>query len=95
VFDAVVGRSTGTVWVGRGAWTYEMIGRCIPAGVVGWLWERKQKRSEGQLLGPGGIKGIAAGKGTRHGWASDVSGGESGGEGSIEWENVGKGHDDL
>ena len=51
VFDAIVrgkGRG-GTVFVGRGAWTYDLIGRWVPGGVVGWMMG--SKRSSGFASG--------------------------------------------
>lgn len=39
VFDAIVrgkGRN-GTVFVGRGAWSYDLVGRWVPDGIVGWM----------------------------------------------------------
>ncbi|MCJ1414356.1 hypothetical protein MMC32_000682 [Xylographa parallela] len=44
VFDAVVGARTGTVFVGRGSWAYDLVGRCVPGGVVGWMLRRKGAR---------------------------------------------------
>jgi hypothetical protein len=90
VFDAVVGRTPGTVWVGRGAWTYDMAGQYIPAGIIGWLWERKQNRGEGRQLGAAGFKSTAVKRGFGLGLASDAGSGESGTEGSVEWEAVEK-----
>lgn len=54
VFDAIIrgkGRG-GTVFVGRGAWTYDLIGRWVPGGVVGWMMG--SKRSSG--FGSGDVK---------------------------------------
>lgn len=54
VFDAIVrgkGRG-GTVFVGRGAWTYDLIGRWVPGGVVGWMMGSKHgKRTSGIASG--------------------------------------------
>ena len=39
VFDAIVrgkGRN-GTVFVGQGSRTYDLVGKCIPAGIVSWM----------------------------------------------------------
>ena len=73
VFDAVVGRySGGTVFLGRGSWAYEMVGRWVPMGIVGWMIGRtdevraqEQQDDDGDHL-------------------------QSLGEGSVEWEDVGK-----
>ncbi|MCJ1380368.1 hypothetical protein MMC17_003471 [Xylographa soralifera] len=51
VFDAVVGARTGTVFVGRGSWAYDFVGRWVPGGVVGWMLKRKGARR----LGEGGV----------------------------------------
>ena len=39
VFDCIArGKGkAGTVFVGRGAWTYDVVGRWVPGGVVGWM----------------------------------------------------------
>ena len=46
VFDCVArGRGKGgTVFVGRGAWTYDLVGKWLPGGVVGWMMGLKQGR---------------------------------------------------
>ena len=43
VFDSMVrgkGRG-GTIFVGRGAWTYDVVGRWVPGGIVGWMMSSK------------------------------------------------------
>lgn len=37
VFDAIVGKRRGTVYVGRGSRTYATLGRVMPDGLVGWM----------------------------------------------------------
>ncbi|KAL9602183.1 MAG: hypothetical protein Q9219_002047 [cf. Caloplaca sp. 3 TL-2023] len=37
VFDAIVGRRRGTVFVGRGSRTYDTLGKVVPEGLVGWM----------------------------------------------------------
>ena len=46
VFDCIArgkGRG-GTVFVGRGAWTYDLVGRWVPGGVVGWMMGLKHRQ---------------------------------------------------
>ena len=46
VFDCIArGRGKGgTVFVGRGAWTYDLVGRWVPGGVVGWMMGLKHSQ---------------------------------------------------
>lgn len=37
VFDAIVGKSRGVVYAGRGSRTYDYLGRTMPEGLVGWM----------------------------------------------------------
>lgn len=52
VFDIITkgkGRG-GTVYAGRGAWTYDLVGRWIPGGVVGWMMGLKNRRRRGGFV---------------------------------------------
>ena len=43
VFDSISrgkGRG-GTIFIGRGAWTYDFVGRWVPGSVVGWMMSLK------------------------------------------------------
>ncbi|MCJ1393840.1 hypothetical protein MMC18_006716 [Xylographa bjoerkii] len=56
VFDAVVGARTGTVFVGRGSWAYDFVGKWVPGGVVGWMMRRRGAKrlgdeAAGEILG--------------------------------------------
>ena len=44
IFDAIVrGKGgNGTIFVGRGARTYDLVGKWIPNGIVGWMLRSKQ-----------------------------------------------------
>ena len=46
VFDCIARRrgKGGTVFVGRGAWTYDLVGRWVPDGVVGWMMGLKHSQ---------------------------------------------------
>ena len=46
VFDCISrGKGKGgTVFVGRGAWTYDLVGRWVPGGVVGWMMGLKHSQ---------------------------------------------------
>ncbi|KAL8830893.1 MAG: hypothetical protein Q9170_005524 [Blastenia crenularia] len=44
VFDAIVGKKTGTVYVGRGSRTYDALGKVMPEGLVGWMLGLKSRR---------------------------------------------------
>lgn len=46
VFDVVARgrRRGGTVFVGRGSWMYDVVGRWVPAGVVGWMMGLRKRR---------------------------------------------------
>ncbi|KAL8903315.1 MAG: hypothetical protein Q9207_004003 [Kuettlingeria erythrocarpa] len=37
LFDAIVGKRNGTVYVGRGSRTYDYLGKFVPDGLVGWM----------------------------------------------------------
>ena len=42
VFDAITGRigrggGGGVVFLGKGSWAYDFVGRWVPKGVVGWM----------------------------------------------------------
>jgi hypothetical protein len=84
VFDAVVGRARGTVFVGRGARTYAIVGMLAPRGLVGWLMAR---RGDGVGNRKGGQRrlsevSMASGSGSEE---------ERGLHGSAEWERVEQG----
>ena len=54
VFDAMTGKSRrSTVYLGRGSWTYDVIGRWIPGGMVGWMMGRVARREGLGDLGEG------------------------------------------
>lgn len=48
VFDAIVGKRRGTVYVGRGSRTYDILGKVIPQGVAGWMLSLKAQKKEGR-----------------------------------------------
>jgi hypothetical protein len=43
VFDAVVGRRRGTIFVGKGSRMYDFVGRWMPASLVGWMLGRRPR----------------------------------------------------
>jgi hypothetical protein len=58
VFDAIEGRTSGTVFVGRGAYTYAMIGALAPSSFIGWMmgfgrnshtWSSESKREDQEI----------------------------------------------
>ena len=54
VFDIIArgkGRN-GTVFVGQGSWVYDMVGKWVPSGVVGWMMGLREVRERG-TIGPG------------------------------------------
>ncbi|KAL8809127.1 MAG: hypothetical protein Q9200_003692 [Gallowayella weberi] len=48
VFDCIVGKRRGTVYVGRGSRTYDILGKVVPQGIVGWMLGLKARRGEEQ-----------------------------------------------
>ncbi|KAL8680914.1 MAG: hypothetical protein Q9186_002926 [Xanthomendoza sp. 1 TL-2023] len=44
VFDCIVGKTRGTVYVGRGSRTYDILGKVMPQGIVGWMLGLKAQR---------------------------------------------------
>ncbi|KAL8762065.1 MAG: hypothetical protein Q9184_001873 [Pyrenodesmia sp. 2 TL-2023] len=48
VFDAIVGKRTGTVYVGRGSRTYDYLGKVMPDGLVGWMLGLKSSKADVQ-----------------------------------------------
>ncbi|KAL8912330.1 MAG: hypothetical protein Q9171_002617 [Xanthocarpia ochracea] len=48
VFDAIVGKRKGTVYVGRGSRTYDLLGKMIPQGIVGWMLGLKAQKEQAQ-----------------------------------------------
>ncbi|KAL8774733.1 MAG: hypothetical protein Q9209_000672 [Squamulea sp. 1 TL-2023] len=44
VFDAIVGKRRGTVYVGRGSRTYDILGKVMPQGLAGWMLGLKTKK---------------------------------------------------
>ena len=92
VFDAVVGRSAGTAFAGRGARAYALVGAWAPRGLVRWML--------GAGAGEGGLgaapMGAPAADARDAEERSSESGGDRGGSdrgGSVEWEKV-EGHAD-
>lgn len=53
VFDAVVGRTSGTAFVGRGARMYAFVGDWAPEGLVGWVVGRGKSGDGGESAGMG------------------------------------------
>ncbi|MCJ1479011.1 hypothetical protein MMC13_007695 [Lambiella insularis] len=53
VFDAVVGKRRGTLYVGRGSWAYDLVGRWVPGGMVGWMMRRRGVGGWGDGAGAG------------------------------------------
>ena len=51
VYDAIAGRSGREAYVGRGSWAYEVVGRWVPGGVVGWMMRMRQRRADQQIGG--------------------------------------------
>ena len=54
VFDIIArgkGRN-GTVFVGQGSWIYDVVGKWVPSGVVGWMMGLREVRERG-TIGPG------------------------------------------
>ncbi|KAL8864398.1 MAG: hypothetical protein Q9198_009889 [Flavoplaca austrocitrina] len=47
VFDAIVGKRRGTVYVGRGSRTYDILGKVIPQGIAGWMLRLKAQKDQG------------------------------------------------
>ncbi|KAL9609714.1 MAG: hypothetical protein Q9167_005539 [Letrouitia subvulpina] len=49
VFDAIAGKRTGTVFVGKGSRLYDIVGQWVPEGMLGWmLGLRSQKKQQPQ-----------------------------------------------
>lgn len=49
VFDALVQKGGRRTWyVGQGSLAYEMVGRWVPAGVVGWMMGNRQRKERVQ-----------------------------------------------
>ncbi|KAL8694894.1 MAG: hypothetical protein Q9218_000558 [Villophora microphyllina] len=46
VFDAIVGKRRGVVYVGRCSRTYDYLGKTMPEGLVGWMLGLRTKREE-------------------------------------------------
>lgn len=76
-FDAVVGRSTGTIYIGRGARTYSLVGKWAPTGLVGWMMGEQDAGTVGRILGSS----------IRRGSESSDDGGV-GSWSSAQWERV-------
>ena len=47
VFDAIVGKRRGTVYVGRGSRTYDILGKVIPQGIASWMLSLKTQKDQG------------------------------------------------
>ena len=66
VFDTVVGRiSSGTIFLGRGSLTYDVVGRWVPKGLIGWMMgygagmgaqEQRMEDDEEPILGAGSVE---------------------------------------
>ncbi|KAI4112637.1 MAG: hypothetical protein LQ338_008289 [Usnochroma carphineum] len=54
VFDAIVGKRTGAVYVGRGARVYDTLGKAMPDGLVKWMLGLQIKGKEAQKQDNGG-----------------------------------------
>jgi hypothetical protein len=65
----------GMVYVGQGARLYDLVGRCVPEGVVGWLIRRQEGRREGR-------EGYGADAGMRQRRQTEEGQGQEGGSGS-------------
>lgn len=77
VFDAIVGKRRGTVYVGRGSRTYDLLGKVMPEGLVGWMLSlQTRKQEEAQKRDSKEGKGSGAGS---PGWerVEQISGEES------------------
>ncbi|KAL8711262.1 MAG: hypothetical protein Q9225_007148, partial [Loekoesia sp. 1 TL-2023] len=48
VFDAIVGKRRGTIYVGRGSRMYHSLGKFAPEGLVAWMLGLKTRREEKQ-----------------------------------------------
>lgn len=48
VFDAIVGKKRGVVYVGRGSRIYDYLGKVMPEGLVGWMLGLQAQREKGQ-----------------------------------------------
>ncbi|KAL8706733.1 MAG: hypothetical protein Q9201_000258 [Fulgogasparrea decipioides] len=46
LFDAIVGKREGVVYVGRGSRMYDYLGKVVPEGLVGWMLGLRKKREE-------------------------------------------------
>ena len=51
VFDAIVGRRAGTVFLGRGARTYSYVGHWMPAGLMARMLGYNSQMDDGRRLG--------------------------------------------
>ncbi|KAL8931750.1 MAG: hypothetical protein Q9216_007086 [Gyalolechia sp. 2 TL-2023] len=77
VFDAIVGKRRGMIYVGRGSRTYDILGKVMPEGLVGWMLGLQTRRKEEAREGEN-----EEGKGSRTGspgWerVNQISGEES------------------
>ncbi|KAI4247721.1 MAG: hypothetical protein L6R40_001307 [Gallowayella cf. fulva] len=46
LFDAIVGKRRGTVYVGRGSRTYDVLGKVMPHGLAGWILGLRAQNEE-------------------------------------------------
>ncbi|MCJ1242970.1 hypothetical protein MMC30_000166 [Trapelia coarctata] len=53
VFDAVVGRRRGTIFLGRGSRAYDFVGSWVPGALVGWMMRRDSVDRVGKWDGEG------------------------------------------
>ncbi|KAL8964721.1 MAG: hypothetical protein Q9197_006832 [Variospora fuerteventurae] len=76
VFDAIMGKRRGNVYVGRGARVYDTLGKIVPDGLVGWMLGLKTRRRESPT---GETVGERAHGGGSPGWekVDQISGEES------------------
>ncbi|KAI4168113.1 MAG: hypothetical protein LQ343_006646 [Gyalolechia ehrenbergii] len=76
VFDAIVSKRKGTVYVGRGSRMYDTLGKVMPEGLVGWMLGLQTQREEARKVESEEDKGSRAGS---PGWerVDQVSGEES------------------
>ncbi|KAL8640576.1 MAG: hypothetical protein Q9226_008733 [Calogaya cf. arnoldii] len=66
VFDAIVGKRRGIVYVGRGSRTYDILGKMIPQGIAGWMLGLKAQTEQRQNQKK--ADDIADGSQTSPGW---------------------------
>ncbi|KAI4091114.1 MAG: hypothetical protein LQ344_004342 [Seirophora lacunosa] len=77
VFDAIVGKRKGNVYVGRGARMYDALGKAMPDGLVGWMLGLHTRKGDAQATRNRVDEGIQ--EGGSPGWekVDQISGEES------------------